>query len=331
MSRKLKLQLFAGILVTGVIIYFSVVVIRKLDLEVVFRSDINWFLVIVSIIIYIYSNYIRGLAYTRGIDPEMDRMTALQVVGIGHALNMVLPLHAGEGLRFAFFPSHYTVKRRAKLLVITILSDFIVVVMVTVATIPFAGFKDKALLTAAWIMFYGCIGLLAAAIALIFIVPRFRRYVGEYLNKSMLKMFVWVALSWIIMIAAIWLGLVAFGFPLLISIKMALAVFVATNIINLIPASPGAIGLYEYGTVLALAGFGVDNSTALSASLLLHVIQYGALLPLGAFLYIKALHGKYGDAIRGMWKKKPPSVEEALVTSTCDTDQPAQEPEDNAE
>jgi uncharacterized membrane protein YbhN (UPF0104 family) len=78
---------------------------------------------------------------------------------------------------------------------------------------------------------------------------------------------------------------------------------VATNIINLIPASPGGIGLYEYGTMIGLAGLGVERSVALSASLLLHLIQYMALLPLGGVLYIKAIHGKYGEAVKNFRKK----------------------------
>lgn len=116
-------------------------------------------------------------------------------------------------------------------------------------------------------------------------------------------MVMWVALSWIILVAAFWLGLVAFGFRLVESIQMAFAVFVVTNIVNLIPASPGGIGLFEYGTIVGLGGFGIEKSVALSASLLLHLIQYLALLPLGVFLYITAIHGKYGQAIKDALKK----------------------------
>ena len=84
---------------------------------------------------------------------------------------------------------------------------------------------------------------------------------------------------------------------------MSFAVFVTTNIVNLIPASPGGIGLFETGTVIGLGGFGIDRSVALSASLLLHLIQYVALLPLGIFLYVRAMHGKYAESIRSVWKK----------------------------
>ncbi|SHI16915.1 hypothetical protein SAMN02745823_02988 [Sporobacter termitidis DSM 10068] len=321
MSRKMKLQLILGVLITAVVIYFSYVVVKSLNINVIFRSDINWWLVIVSVGIYMYSNYVRGLAYSKGITPDMDDMTALEVIGIGHALNMVLPLHAGEGIRLAFFPAGYSVLRRTKLAIISSLSDAVVVIIITALTVPFARFTDKTLLKAMWILLFVCVGGLLVATVLIILVERIRNYVKEFLNISLLKMLMWVALSWVILIAAFWLGLVAFGFSMTGSVQMALAVFVATNIVNLIPASPGAIGLFEYGTVVGLGGLGVEKSVALSASLLLHVIQYAALLPMGAALYIKAIHGKYGDAVKKARLKSgdgtPPAA--ANASNTTDT------------
>jgi uncharacterized membrane protein YbhN (UPF0104 family) len=303
MSRKIKFQLIFGIIITVVIIYFSCVIARNLKMDVVFKLKIKWGLVVLSVIIYIISNYIRGLAYSRGIEPEMDDMTSLQVIGLGHALNMVLPLHAGEGLRAAFFPSSFTGARRTKLILISILADAVVVIIISALTVPFTGIKDPTMLRVMWILLFSCIGVLAVMAVLIIFVRAIREYVQQYLKLSLLKSLVWVALSWIILIAAFWLGLAAFGFRLLESVRMSFAVFVTTNIVNLIPASPGGIGLFEYGTVVGLGGFGVDRTVALSASLLLHLIQYLALVPLGIFLYVRAMHGKYAESIRGAWKK----------------------------
>ncbi|MDR3551641.1 MAG: lysylphosphatidylglycerol synthase domain-containing protein, partial [Clostridia bacterium] len=98
--------------------------------------------------------------------------------------------------------------------------------------------------------------------------------------------------------------LVAFGFSAETSVRLSLAVFAATNIINFIPASPGAIGLFEYGAILGLGGLGIPQSTALAAGLLLHMIQYMALLPLGAVLYIAAAHGKLREAVGEKWHGK---------------------------
>ncbi len=303
MSRKIKYQLIFGFIITAVIIYFSCIIARNLKMAVVFKLQVKWGLVAIAVAIYIFSNYIRGLAYSRGIDPEMDDMTALQVIGIGHALNMILPLHAGEGLRLAFFPSSYSGARRAKLALITILADAVVVIIISALTVPFAGLKDPTMLRIMWILLFSCIGVLIVMALLITFVRPIHQYVSEFINWSLVKMLMWVALSWIILVAAFWLGLAAFGFRPFEAVRMSFAVFVTTNIINLIPASPGGIGLFEYGTVIGLAGFGVDKSVAMSASLLLHLIQYLALLPLGIVLYVRAMHGKYAESIRSMWKK----------------------------
>lgn len=303
MNKKMKIQLVIGVVITAVVIVFSVIALNQLKMRIDLPPHINWIFVVLAVLIYIYSNVIRGYAFSRGIDPQMDDMTALEVVGLGHALNMVLPVHAGEGLRLAFFPKSYSMARRSKLCVITILSDTIVVIIIAALTVPFAGITDKTMLRWMWILLYCCIGLLILGAALISFVPKIKSYVKEFLGTALVKMTIWVALSWIILVAAFWLGLIACGFKPLESVKMAFAIFVTTSIINLIPASPGGIGLFESGTIIGLGGFGVDSQFALQVSILLHLIQYMALLPLGVFLYVKAMHGKYGDVIRSIWKK----------------------------
>lgn len=302
MSKKMKIKLLVGVLLTAVIVYFSFKVFKSLDMKVVLEMKVNWLLVILSATVYVYSNFIRGLAYSRGIDPEMDDMTAFEVIGIGHALNMILPLKAGEGLRLVFFPKSYSVARRTKLAVITILADAVVVIIIAAASVPFVGITNKTMLDVMWILLFSCIGLLVVMTAILIFIPRIRSYFKDYLNKNLLIMFGWCALSWILMVAAFWLGLAACGFGIVKSIRMAFAVFVTTTIANLLPSSPGAIGLFEYGVVIGLVGFGIDKNLSLSASLLLHLIQYVTLVPLGIILYIKAMHGKYADAIRA-WRK----------------------------
>lgn len=303
MSKKTIIKLVLGVIVTVVIVYYSVVSLGSIDIENIFNSNTNWGLATLSVVIFMYANYIRGLAYTHGIDPDMDQMTAFRIVGIGHAANMVLPLHAGEGLRIAFFSSDYSIMRRTKLLLIPAAADFVAIMVISLLSVPFSGFKDPNLLKALWFLLFLCVAVAVVLVVVIYLVPRLRRYAKEYMNFATVKMMFWVMLSWILLLISTWIGLVAFGFHVLVSMKMALAVFATTNIINFIPASPGSIGLFEYGTVLALGGLSVNHTQALAAGWLLHIIQYAALLPMGIVLYITALHGKYGDTLKSMWRK----------------------------
>ncbi len=315
MHQKTKIQLLVGVIVTAVIFYYTAKLLRDLELSVVFHWDINWGFAAVSMMIYIYANYVRGLAYTHGIDPEIDHMTAFEIVGIGHTLNMVLPLHAGEGIRAAFFPSGYSALRRTKLLIIPAFADLIAIMLISAISVPFVRFSDPNLLKAIWILSLICIGACILIAALAVFVPKLHGYFYEYFNWSLAKMMAWVILSWLFLLVSTWLGLVAFGFDAVGAIRLSLAVFAATNIINFIPASPGAIGLFEYGTILGLSGLGVDRATALSAGLLLHLMQYVALLPLGVFLYMHALHGKYGDVLRSVWHKRGSKKPDAKIES----------------
>lgn len=303
MSKKTVIKLILGIIVTVVIIYYSVKTLGDFEIGDIFNRNIDWFLAALSTAIFIYANYVRGLCYTLGIDPEMDRMTAFRIVGIGHAANMVLPVHLGEGLRLVFFPSDYSIVRRTKLLIIPGFADFVAIIVISLLAVPFAGFTDPALLKALWILFLACIVAGVLCVAVVYFVPRFNKYAKEYMNAATAKMTFWVTISWVLMLVSIWLGLMAFGFNVWESVGMSLAVFATTNIINFIPASPGSIGLFEYATVLALGKLGVERSPALAAGILLHLIQYVALLPMAVVLTITAFHGKYREAIKAFLHK----------------------------
>lgn len=303
MSKRLKIELGLGAVVTAVIVYYSVQALKTLQPGALLQADINWGLVAFSVIVYIYANYVRGLAFPYGIDRNMGRLTAFQVMGIGHAANMVLPLHAGEGLRIVFFPEDYSVIKRTKLMLISAVADVVAILIIALLSVPFSGFTDPAVLRVLHILSLCCLAGMVLFGASLLIVPQLRKYAGDYMSLAMVKMMIWVILSWLFLLVSVWLGLMAFGFPLIPSLRMSLAVFAVTNIINFIPASPGAIGLFEYGTILALGGLGIDQNTALAASLLLHLIQYAALLPMGGVLYFMALHGKYGEAIRQLRRR----------------------------
>lgn len=298
MTTKTKIKLLFGILITLLIIYYSFKTLSHFDLKTALHANINWFLVFVSVIITLYSNYVRGLSYTLGIDPNINRLTALQVVVIGHAANMILPLHIGDGLRFAFFPSNYSALQRTKLVMVPAIADSVAIIVLSMLAVPFSGFTDPRIVSVLWILFFSCVALSLLLVACVLFIPRIRNYVRGYLTIGLLNMMLWVLLSYVLLLLATWLGLAACGFGFAASLPLSLAVFAVTNLISFIPSSPGAIGLFEYGVIVGLAGLGIHQGEALLASLVLHLILYAALLPQGLVLYLIALHGKYGEAVK---------------------------------
>jgi Uncharacterised protein family (UPF0104). len=304
MLIKTKLKLIAGIIITALVVFYLFRTLGGLNLNSLFHLNINWFLGFVSVALQMFSNYIRGLGYTRGIDPNINRISALQIVGIGHGANMILPLNIGDGFRFAFFPSDYSALRRTKLVMIPALADFVVIILLSLFAVPFSGFRDHNLVRTLWILFFLCIIAIIALLIVLYFVPRLRNYFNEFLNLGLLKMMFWVSFSWVLLLLATWVGLVACGFHWIPAFRMSFAVFAATNIVNLVPSSPGAIGLFEGGVIIGLSGLGIQQGTAFSVGLLLHLFQYAAFLPMGLVLFIMAISGKYGKTIRTMLRQK---------------------------
>jgi uncharacterized membrane protein YbhN (UPF0104 family) len=305
MSAKTKIKLFFGFILTAVVFYYLFRKLgRSLDLNHLLAMKINWFLAAVSVSLQMFSNYLRAMGYTLGIDPNINRITALQIVSIGHGANMILPLNIGDGLRFAFFPSDYNALRRTKLVMIPALADFVVIIILSLLAVPFAGFKDHRLVRILWILFFICIVAIVLTLLITYFVPRLRNYFNDFLNLGLLNMLFWVFLSWVALLFATWVGLMACGFHWLPSLRLSFAVFAATNLVNLIPSSPGAVGLYEYGVIIGLSGLGIQQSTALSIGLVLHLFQYSAFLPMGIVLFIMAVSGKYGKTIRTMLRQR---------------------------
>jgi uncharacterized membrane protein YbhN (UPF0104 family) len=60
------------------------------------------------------------------------------------------------------------------------------------------------------------------------------------------------------------------GFQLGLSPVAAMLVVVATNLVQILPSSPAALGVFEAATLVALRPYGVGDSDALSYALVLH-------------------------------------------------------------
>lgn len=288
MQKKTQIKIFAGIVITVIILYYTVKAMGGLNPGQIFSKNINWGLALLSAALFAFSNYIRALAYTYGIDRNLSQMTSFRIIGIGHASNMVLPLHAGEGLRLAFFPDSYSTIERTRLLVVQGISDFIVIIIMAILSVPFAGFKEPLLGTLKIISLI-TLGICILTALVFFLIPGLKKYSRKYMTIDVLKMFIWVFLSWIVILVSMWIGLIAYGYSVSSSVQLALATFSATNLINFVPASPGSIGLFEYGVVLGLGGLGISVQSAKLAGLYLHLLQYIALMPLGLILYLTEL------------------------------------------
>jgi uncharacterized membrane protein YbhN (UPF0104 family) len=116
-------------------------------------------------------------------------------------------------------------------------------------------------------------------------------HVGENLSrglaalrrpKLMIGALVWTTLCWLAMAASTWF--VMRGFHLGLSIVAALLLVIATNLAQILPSSPSAIGVFEAAALVALGAYGIPESTALSCALVIHVLNFLPFIAIGLFL-----------------------------------------------
>ena len=231
----------------------------------------------------------------------------LSALMIGYLFNSILPARAGELARVLTL-GRRTGASRTQVLATVVLErafDVLVLVGLLVAAAPFLPTVDW--LTAAAAL--GAFAFVALVIAAILV----RRYgvraarvllhpvgwlpgVDQERVDGMSKSFVTglvgitasrvtiVALavtlvSWLVLACSMWLLLL--GTDIDATFGMALLTLIATNLVLVLPSSPGALGTFEAAVVVALGAYGVDRAEALSFALVLHALNLFPYLVLG--------------------------------------------------
>ncbi len=93
--------------------------------------------------------------------------------------------------------------------------------------------------------------------------------------------FVATVLSWLVLAVSFWCGLVAFHLGL--GYGAGLLVVIATNLALVFPSAPAAVGVFEAAVVFALDSYGVSNSQALAAAVVLHALNLFPFLACGVW------------------------------------------------
>jgi uncharacterized protein (TIRG00374 family) len=91
----------------------------------------------------------------------------------------------------------------------------------------------------------------------------------------------WTTVSWFVLSLSNWFVMLAFDLGL--SPAAGLLVAVATAVAMILPASPGALGVFEAAVVVALDSYGVPTSEAVSYALVLHALNFVPFVVAGPF------------------------------------------------
>jgi glycosyltransferase 2 family protein len=275
--------------------------LRNVDFGDVWQAlrDVQWWVIPPALVVLAAGVWLRivrwRLLFVPETRPPFKAATRAMLVGL--MVNLLLPLRAGEAARILVL-SREAGNARSEVLgtaVVERVFDVLVLLVLLLVAAPFLP-RVSWLATAAVVA-----GILAAALIVLvvllvrhderpirFVLRRvpfvsdaradqwashlLRGFASVRSPKMALQALALTAASWLVVAGSTAIVLVGFDFGL--GFGAGLLIVVATNLALVLPSAPAGVGPYEAGVVLALDAFGIGKSQAVSAALLLHVINF---------------------------------------------------------
>ena len=317
MTNRLRPVLpWAGILVSAGFAYLAVRHVRWGEVWQGLRtSNYAWLapaLAMLAVTVYVKSmrwRYLFGRETRPATPPVVD------AVLIGYFFNSIFPARAGEAARVVALRQRAGTSpaEAAATVVVERLYDVLVLLVllfVCVPWLPHVTWVHAAVLLAVIL----AAGLIVAVVVLAvwgtrpvhlalrpfgrlpFISSERIEHVGESLARGLaairqpklaLTAFFWTTLGWFALAASTWFVMRGFGLGL--SIIAGLLVVIATNLAQILPSSPSAVGVFEAATLVALRTYGISDSKALSFALVLHALNFIPFVVIGPVLLRRTL------------------------------------------
>lgn len=313
MKKYIKLGLSLGF--TGLFLVFSYKNMSQLDLVAIRDFDFHYPNIIFSILAFMLGLFFRSMAWAKGLNQNLRLKKAFQGVTIGMAANMVLPFRMGEVAKSALLNTDTSLssnKDNQKLrdyyvvglnILFERLFDVLILGGLLIITLWFVDFSGDMEDKASLLMRLGLIGfaLLGLGILAFHFLKDFlsskstkvRSFYDWTLKVQVLtslqaayQTLVYLILSWFSVYLSTFFGLLAIGRPVSEALKASLVVLVLVNLAILVPTAPGGIGAFQFACVYGLSFFRMDDLSVFVASILLHLVQYIAALPLGLVCFI---------------------------------------------
>jgi len=325
MSIKTKryLYLLLGLVVSGLLIW---ILFRNIDFKKLFLAleEANYYWLIPNIILIVVTMYLRAYRWKFMVIPikKIKFSNLFAATCIGFMANNVLPLRLGEFVRaYSLSSQDKGITKSASLATIFVermVFDLMALLLIFGAVLTFSESLRHHL--DANIIFSTKVAIVVALIGLLIVLILALRpnQVGNILTKylfflptkvndfiknviikfsrglkfiTQFKLVTNVGLQtfviWFVMGVSNYFVFKAFYFKIPFDASFVLLVFV--SILILAPSTPGFLGVYHYGVVLALAVYGIPKEEALSCALVLHATQYIVVTLMG-FYFLKKEH-----------------------------------------
>lgn len=289
-------------LALGFTLLFGWLAIRGVDLDEVWASlkEANPWWLLASLLVLAVAIFMRALRWRSLFVPEtrpaVKPVTAAMLLGL--AVNSVLPMRAGEAARVLALGRTGTSKVEALATVaIERVLDVFCLLLLVVAAAPVL--PEVSWLAGAVVLAVVLAAAIAAAVVVFavwgdrplhaiarvagrlpVVTAEHVEHAGEGMARGFagfrrwriaLAGFVWTTLSWVVTSLSFWLATLAFDLDL--PLDAGLLVLGAVGLSLLLPAAPGALGVFEAAVVVALAAYDVSREEALSYAFALHAIN----------------------------------------------------------
>ena len=226
-------------------------------------------------------------------------LTVVKALYVGYLANNLLPARAGEAARVVALnrAAQTPLAEVTATALIERTFDVLSLVLLLFASVPWlppvAWLRGAAFLGG--VVLVG-IGVVAVAVAvwhdrplqplaralgrLPFVPPGYvDRAPGEFVlglagllrPRVALGAFAWTTASWMLLGISYWCAMLAFDLGL--SPLAGELVVIGIGLALILPSSPAAIGVFEAATVVVVGAYGIEDSTALSYALVLHLLN----------------------------------------------------------
>jgi glycosyltransferase 2 family protein len=301
-------RVWIGFAVSAVFLYIA---LREQDFAEIGAAlrQVNYWTLIPAIALYFVGVYLRAFRWSyvlRTLQP-MRTSRLFSVVAIGYMANNVLPLRAGELVRSYVLSTRTGLPKTSILATIALerLFDGITMLLFILVASLFIALTDQleyvvliaAVLFGAVLTIFAVLTTEVARYVLIArllpLLPTFARTRAERILESvftglrvlrrrndMLVVSGLSVLAWLFE-ASMYL-VISIGFGLGVGIAAILLVTAVANLATLIPSSPGYVGPFEAGVLLALVGaIGMQRELALSFAIVVHAALYAPITLVG--------------------------------------------------
>ncbi len=284
------------------------------------ESDYLWLLP--SLAALILAAVLRGLRWQLLFAPETRPpfRPVLSAMLIGQLFNNVLPVRAGEAARIVALNRSVGTPRAeiAGTVVVERAYDVLTVLVLLFIGLPWfphvswlrAAAIFAVVLTAAMVAIYVVLAVygerpLKFALRPLARLPfvsheRTELAAGNIVHgmaglrrpRMVVAALFWTTASWILLGVSTWCVLRGFASTRHLSPVAGVLVVIAVALALILPSSPGAVGVFEWSTQLALGAYGISKEAALAPALVLHVVNFVPYIAAGLLILVHQASGR---------------------------------------